>query len=84
MGSCLFMALILLAMTSVIIVNTLVMSVRERTREIGILSALGMRSRKIMVKFLAETGMLAIGGVIMGIGFGFIGVWAFQQWILYG
>ena len=68
----------LLAMTSVIIVNTLVMSVRDRTREIGILSALGMRGRSIMAKFLAETSILAVGGVIMGIVLGLIGSWAFS------
>ena len=62
-----FMYLVLLGMTSVVIVNTLVMSVRERTREIGILSALGMKSRQIMGKFLAEAGWIATGGTLIGL-----------------
>ncbi len=62
-----FIYLVMLGMTSVVIVNTLVMSVRERTREIGILSALGMRSRQIMAKFFAETGWIATGGTLVGL-----------------
>lgn len=59
--------LIVLAVTATVIVNTLVMSVFERTREIGILSAIGMKSRSIMAMFLAESSLLAIGGIIMGL-----------------
>lgn len=59
--------LIVLAITASVIVNTLIMSVYERTREIGILSAIGMKSRRIMGLFLAETTLLAIGGVIIGL-----------------
>ncbi len=61
------MYLIVLCVTATVIVNTLVMSVFERTREIGILSAVGMRSSSIMNMFLIESGMLAITGIIMGI-----------------
>jgi ABC-type lipoprotein release transport system permease subunit len=59
--------LIVLGITATVIVNTLIMSVYERTREIGILSALGMRSRRIMVMFLAESSLLAVGGIVMGL-----------------
>ena len=62
-----FIYLVLLGMTSVVIVNTLVMSVRERTREIGILSSLGMRDREIMGKFFAEAGLIATGGTLVGL-----------------
>ena len=58
---------IVLAITATVIINTLIMSVYERTREIGILSALGMRSQRIMAMFLAESSLLAVGGVIMGL-----------------
>jgi ABC-type lipoprotein release transport system permease subunit len=59
--------LIVLAITVTVIVNTLVMSVFERTREIGILAAIGMRGGRIMTLFFAESGMLAIGGIAIGL-----------------
>lgn len=62
-----FIYLIVLAITATVIVNTLVMSVFERTREIGILSAIGMKSTRIMSMFFIESGLLAIGGIIAGL-----------------
>jgi ABC-type lipoprotein release transport system permease subunit len=59
--------LIVLGITATVIVNTLIMAVMERTREIGILSAIGMKSRRIMAMFLTESGLLAVGGIIMGL-----------------
>jgi ABC-type lipoprotein release transport system permease subunit len=59
--------MIILAISASVIINTLIMSVYERTREIGILSAIGMRGGRIMLLFLAESSMLAFGGVIMGL-----------------
>jgi ABC-type lipoprotein release transport system permease subunit len=59
--------MIILAISASVIINTLIMSVYERTREIGILSAIGMRSGRIMMLFLAESSMLAVGGVVMGL-----------------
>jgi len=64
--------LIVLGITATVIVNTLVMSVFERTREIGILSAIGMKSRTIMGMFLAESSLLAVGGILMGLVLGSI------------
>ena len=49
-----FFYLIVLGITATVIVNTLIMAVFERTREIGILSAIGMKGRRIMAMFLAE------------------------------
>ena len=59
--------LIVLGITATVIVNTLVMSVFERTREIGILAAMGMKGRRIMAMFFAESSLLAVGGIAMGI-----------------
>ena len=59
--------LIVLGVTATVIVNTLIMAVFERTREIGILSAIGMKSHRILAMFLAESTLLAIGGIIMGL-----------------
>ncbi len=59
--------LIVLGITATVVTNTLVMAVFERTREIGILSAIGMKGRGIMAQFLAEAALLATGGVIAGL-----------------
>ena len=58
--------LIILGVTVTVIINTLLMSVFERTREIGILSAIGMKGRQIVALFLAEASLLAIGGITVG------------------
>ena len=73
-----FFYLIILAITASVIVNTLIMSVYERTREIGILSAIGMRGARIMGLFLSESLLLAVGGVIMGLALGVLGVYLFN------
>jgi putative ABC transport system permease protein len=47
------------------VINTMVMTVSERVREIGIKKAVGARTRSILVEFIAEATLLgAIGGVI--------------------
>jgi ABC-type lipoprotein release transport system permease subunit len=58
---------IVLGITATVIINTFIMSVYERTREIGILAALGMRSGRIMAMFFAESSLLALGGIFMGL-----------------
>jgi len=68
------MYLIVLAIVAVVIANTLLMSVFERTREMGILAALGMKGRQILTMFLLEAGMLGIAGIVLGILLGSLGV----------
>lgn len=58
--------LIILGVTATVITNTLLLSVFERTREIGILSAIGMKGRQIINLFLAEASLLALGGITAG------------------
>jgi ABC-type lipoprotein release transport system permease subunit len=65
-----FFYLIVLGITSTVIINTLIMAVFERTREIGILMAIGMKGYRIMIMFLTESGLLAVGGILMGLVFG--------------
>lgn len=62
--------LIVLGVTASVIVNTLIMAVFERTREIGILASLGMKSRQIMGMFFAESTFLAMGGILIGLAIG--------------
>jgi ABC-type antimicrobial peptide transport system permease subunit len=53
------------------------MAVFERTREIGVLTAIGMKGRGIMLQFLTEAALLATGGVIGGLLLGALGSWIF-------
>ncbi|MHC1781429.1 MAG: ABC transporter permease [Anaerolineaceae bacterium] len=62
-----FLYIIILAITATVIVNTLVMAVFERTREIGILAAMGMKGPRIMAMFFAESTLLAVGGIFLGL-----------------
>jgi ABC-type lipoprotein release transport system permease subunit len=62
-----FLYLIVLGITATVVTNTLVMAVFERTREIGILAAIGMKGRGIMAQFLAEAALIATGGVLFGL-----------------
>lgn len=49
------------------ILNTFIMSVYERTYEIGILKAIGMKRRRIMALFIFEGGFLSILSNIAGV-----------------
>jgi ABC-type lipoprotein release transport system permease subunit len=69
---------IVILVVAVIITNTLLMSVFERTRELGILAALGMKGRQLMTMILLEASALAILGIILGIVIGSVGVLYFS------
>jgi ABC-type lipoprotein release transport system permease subunit len=75
--------LIVLAITATVVVNTLVMAVFERTREIGVLAAIGMKGGRIMSMFLAEAALLATGGVIGGLILGGLVVAYFTKYGIY-
>ena len=56
------------------IANTMTMAIYERTREIGLMKAVGATNRDVMLVFLAESGSIGllggIGGVLSGVGLG--------------
>ena len=63
-------AFIALLAASFGIVNTLLMSVQERTREIGLMKALGMSGGKIFGLFSMEAVMIGLLGSVIGVGGG--------------
>jgi ABC-type lipoprotein release transport system permease subunit len=75
MGILYLMYLVVLAVVAVVIANTLLMAVFERTREMGILAALGMKGRQILAMFVLEAGILGVIGIILGILVGSLGVY---------
>lgn len=65
-------AIIALLAASFGIVNTLLMSVQERTKEIGLMKAMGMRSSRIFLLFSIEAIMIGFWGSAIGAGVGIL------------
>ena len=60
-------ALISLVVGGIVIMNMMLVSVSERTREIGIRKALGARAKDVMLQFLVESSAMALVGGFIGV-----------------
>jgi putative ABC transport system permease protein len=68
-------AVISLLVGAVGIANIMLVSVTERTREIGIMKAVGARRRDVMQLFLVESVLLGAVGAVVGVPLGVAGGW---------
>ncbi|SRR6266571_2781888 len=64
-------AVIILTVTTLCVMTTLITVVSERTREIGLMKAIGAEDREIVAQFLAETLIIGLAGVAAGLAAGF-------------
>ena len=69
-------ASISLIVAGVLIMNVMLVAVSQRTREVGLLKALGATRRQIIALFLTEAVFLAIFGGIAGLGLGYLATFA--------
>jgi putative ABC transport system permease protein len=73
-------AVLSLLVGSIGIANIMLVSVTERTREIGIMKAVGARNRDVMQLFVVEAVLLGAFGALIGVPLGIAGGWAATQY----
>jgi len=72
-------AAISLAVAGILVMNVMLVSVTQRTAEIGLLKALGASAGTIRTAFLAEAAMLSLAGALLGYGLGQAGAAIIRQ-----
>src|SRR3989344_494546 len=71
-GVLVLIALVSVAVASVNIMNTMYTAVLERTKEIGVMKAIGAQNKEILFIFVFESGLLGLIGGAVGVVFGMI------------
>jgi putative ABC transport system permease protein len=66
------------------IMNIMIISLMERTKEIGIMKAIGMKNGTVLAIFLSEALIMGILGTVAGIGFGYLLAWGVNSLDLLG
>jgi ABC-type lipoprotein release transport system permease subunit len=67
-----FFGIVVIIIASIGILNLMLMAVFERTREMGVLAALGMKGRQVMGLFLLEGSLIGAVGAVIGCAIGFL------------
>ena len=79
----LYLIVVLLMLAVIIaflgIANTIALSVLERTRELGLLRAVGMRRRQVRSTVRWESAIIALFGTVLGLGVGLLGGWGITR-----
>ena len=68
-----------LAVAGILVMNVMLVSVTQRTSEIGLLKALGATGSNIRLLFLTEACMLSLAGALVGFGLGQMGAAVIRQ-----
>jgi putative ABC transport system permease protein len=72
-------AAISLAVAGILVMNVMLVSVAQRTPEIGLLKALGASSGAVRNAFLTEAAMLSAAGAVLGFALGLLGAWIIRS-----
>ncbi|HEY8344503.1 MAG TPA: FtsX-like permease family protein [Bacillota bacterium] len=65
-----FVYIFLVLLSCIVVINTMFMIVKDRTKEIGMMSALGLESKDIMRLFILEGTVMGVAGSLCGAAFG--------------
>lgn len=72
-------AAISLAVAGILVMNVMLVSVTQRTAEIGLLKALGATSNAVRQLFLVEAVLLSLSGALIGVALGYLGAGVLRQ-----
>ncbi|MDX1914984.1 MAG: ABC transporter permease [Methylophilus sp.] len=68
-----------LAVAGILVMNVMLVSVTQRTAEIGLMKAIGATSAAIRQLFMVEAVLLSLSGAVVGIGLGYLGAGILRQ-----